>query len=131
MVAAKKKTGRSADAYAGAAQAKKRVMAKAPGTADTKARQQNKYEKVPSRSTRVVKSGKEVVEASRITGFSPFKSNAGKRIGETVKRTGSSMVGDGEYESFTSRTRSSDAIVKPRIKKASPKKTTKRPRPRP
>ena len=120
-----RRTGRSADAMAGAAAAKK---SKPRGTADSIARRSPKRwggadtEGIPSRNkgTHTGRDGKEYANY-RTVESSTKKINNGKRISENKKMYGMAEEGDAYgdtwWSSYGERIKSSDAIVKPTIKK--------------
>lgn len=120
-----RRTGPSADAMAGAATARK---AKPRGTADSLARRSGKQfggadtSGIPSKNkgTHTGRDGK-VYANYRTTGSNTKKINDGKRISENKKMSGYAEEGDSSgatwWSSYGERIKSSDAIVKPTIKK--------------
>lgn len=130
------RTGRSADAMAGAAAAKK---SKPRGTADSIARRSGQQfggadtSGIPSanKGTRAGRDGK-VYANYRTTESSTKKINNGKRISENKKMLGMAEEGDSSgtwWSPYGQRIKSSDAIVKPTIKKkAAAKKLSPRQR---
>jgi hypothetical protein len=116
-----RRTGRSADAMAGAAAAKK---SKPRGTADSIARRSGKQwggadtEGIPSKNK-----GTGPDYQYHVTGSRTTRPNAGKRISEKRSESGvrqeyfSSAPNDSQFVAVKSRRNTSDAIVKPTIKK--------------
>jgi len=136
MATMKKSTGRSADASAGAAAAasvKKAKARRSVGTADSKARRSATRGMdawgIPSSNT-----GTSPDYQYHVTGSRSTRPNGGKRISEKRTEKGYTQLhysdGFSEYVADGRKFNTSDAIVKPTIKKKAAAKKTARPLPK-